>query len=51
MLEDHADFLTGLAQFHFGQFSHVPAVNDHFATRWLLQHIDAANQGTFTGAG
>ena len=51
MLENHADFLAGLAQFRLGQFGHVPAVNNHFTARWLFQHIAAADQSTFAGAG
>ena len=51
VLEDHADVLAGLAQFRAVQGRHFLAVDEDLAARGHLEHVDAADEGRFAGAG
>ena len=51
MLEDHADVLAGLAQGRAGEGRHFLPVHEDLAARGHFQHVDAADERRFAGAG
>lgn len=50
VLENHADILACLAQLFFAHGRHVLSVDDDFAGRRPLEHVDAADQRGLAGA-
>ena len=51
VLENHADALTSLAQLGIAHSGKLCAIHENLAAGGALQHIDAAYQGGFAGAG